>query len=263
MSSFAFLLAQAAAAQASPVALMPSGKWQVEYAKSSCIISRAFGDKPNVTLFGLKPAPYSDYLAMLIIQPSPKGRGVTGDANIRLSSGFVPEKSTYSSVTANGMRVTTINLQRATLDALAKGDSIVVKAGEVVAVALQPTGFDKALKALEECEADLLVSWGFSREAQAAIAVRPKGTLQGLLGPSDYPASALSWGVGGSVGFRLKVEADGTISECKVIESSGNADLDRHTCGLMKKRAHYAAAVGHDGAPKWSFVFGRVTWMIE
>ena len=263
MSLFAFLFLQAAATHAVPAVLPPSGKWQVEYAKSSCIISRAFGEKPDVTLFGLKPAPYSDYLTMLIIQPSPKGRGVAGDADIRLSSGFVPERSTYSSVTANGMRVTTISLQREALDALARGDSIAVKAGKWVDVALQPTGFDKALKALEDCEADLLVSWGFSREAQAAIAERPKGTLRGLFRADDYPASAIAQGAGGSVGIRLRIEADGKINECTVIESSGNVDLDRQTCGLAKKRARYAPAVGHDGTPRWSFVFGRVTWRIE
>ncbi len=261
MSLFAFLFLQAAATDSA--VLTPSGQWQVEYAKSSCIISRAFGEKPKVTLFGLKPAPYSDHLSMLIIQPSPKGRGVTGDADIRLSSGFIPERPTYSSVTANGMRVTTISLQREALDALARGDSIAVKAGRWVDVALQPTGFDKALKALEECEADLLVSWGFSREAQAAIAERPKGTMQGLFRSDDYPASAIAQGAGGSVGIRVRIEADGKINECTVIESSGHADLDRQTCGLLKKRARYAPAVGHDGTPRWSFVFGRVTWRIE
>ena len=261
MSLFAFLFLQALATDSAVLA--PSGKWQVEYAKSSCIISRAFGEGPKVTLFGLKPAPYSDYLSMLIIQPSRKGRGVAGEAEIRLSSGFVPERPTYTSVTANGMRVTTINLQREALDALAKGDSIAVKAGGWVDVALQPTAFDKALKALEDCESDLLVSWGFSREAQAAIAHRPKGTLQGLLRSDDYPSSAIARGASGSVGVRLRIEADGKINECTVIESSGYADLDRQTCGLLQKRASYAPAVGHDGVPRWSFVFGRVTWRLE
>ena len=45
----ALLLAGAARAATAvseppPIGLLPSGKWQVEYAKSSCIISRAFGE---------------------------------------------------------------------------------------------------------------------------------------------------------------------------------------------------------------------------
>jgi len=91
----ALLLAGAARAATAvseppPIELLPSGKWQVEYAKSSCIISRAFGEGAQKMLFGLKPAPYSDVVSVLVIQPSPKGRGVRGTADVKLSSGFVP-----------------------------------------------------------------------------------------------------------------------------------------------------------------------------
>lgn len=262
----ALLLAGAADAAAPkpepPAELQPSGKWQVEYAKSSCIINRAFGEGAQKMLFGLKPAPYSDVFSMLVIQPSPKRRGVRGTAEVRLSSGFVPQTAEFTSVTASGMRVTTINLSRATLDALAKGDSIAIKAGALVEVALKPSGFDKALKAFGECEADLLESWGFSRAAQAAIAERPKGTLIGLFHPDDYPTSAIESGASGTVGFRLRIEAHGAISECAVIESSGSAILDRETCAIAKKRAHFSPAIGKDGKPTWSFTFSRVTWML-
>jgi TonB family protein len=245
-----------------PTELLPSGKWQVEYAKSSCIISRAFGEGAQKMLFGLKPAPYSDVVSIFVIQPSQKGRGVRGTADVKLSSGFVPQTADFTSVTASGMRVTTISLSRATLDALAKGDSIAIKAGNLVKVSLKPSAFDKALKSFDECEADLLESWGFSRAAQAAIAERPKGTLIGLFSPDDYPSSAIESGISGTVGFRLRIEAQGDISECAVIESSGSSILDRATCAIAKKRAHFLPAIGKDGKPTWSFTFSRVTWML-
>ena len=259
----ALLLAVAAPTVAAPSELLPSGKWQAEYAKSSCIISRAFGDKPNLTLFGLKPAPNSDFVTLLVIQPSRKGRGVSGEAEVRLSGGFVPEFADYWSVTINGVRVTTIGVPRATLDSLVKGDSISIKGGALVDVVLRPTAFDKALLALKECEADLLASWGFSRAAQATVAKPPKGTMRGLIRSDDYPGNLIERGVQGTVGFRVRVEQDGSISDCAVIESSGAPDLDKHTCNLAKKRARYLPAIGHDGKPLWSFTFGRVTWRIE
>src|SRR4029450_8282584 len=214
---------QAAPPSAGPpvVELLPSGKWQVEYAKSSCIVSREFGDGVNRTLCVLKPAPYSDTVAMLIAQPSPKGRGVGGNAQIRLSGGLVPDHTNYASVTANGMRVTTISLPRAALDALAKGESIAIKADTWFNVVLKPTAFDKGLKVLEECESDLLTSWGFDKAAQAAIAKRPVGQIFGLIQPDDYPTEALESGIGGTVGGRMGVGAGGRISECVVLESSG------------------------------------------
>jgi TonB family protein len=245
-----------------PTVLEPSGKWQVEYAKSSCIVSRAFGEGDQKTLFGLKPAPYGEAVALLIVQPSPKGRGVWGKAEVQLSSGFVPEFADYQSVTANGMRVTTIGLPRATFGPLVNGDSIAIQADKWVNVVLKPSAFDKALKALEDCESDLLTSWGFDKAAQTAVATRPKGELRGLIQPDDYPDRPLEAGIGGSVGFRLRIEADGKISECFLVESSGNADLDKQTCAVVRKRARFSPAVGHDGKPLWSFTFGRVTWMV-
>ena len=269
MSLFAFLFLQAAAAaaaaaaQAAPAVLTPSGKWQVEYAKSFCIVTRAFGEKPNQILFGLKPAMNSQFATLLVVQPSRKGRGVRGVAEVKLSGGFIAESADYSSVTANGIRETTISVPRMTLDQLAKGDAITIKAGEWVDVTLRPTASDKALAALKECEADLMESWGFSRAAQAAVAEPPKGSLQGLLRVNDYPMYLVAKGIQGSVGIRIRIEADGRISECSIVDSSGNDSLDSHTCTLLKRRASYTPAMGHDRKPVWSFTFGRVTWRLE
>lgn len=263
MSLSVFLLAQVAALQASPVELIPSSQWQVEYAKSSCVVSRAFGEKPNQILFGLKPALNSEFVSLLVVQPSRKGRGVRGEAEVKLSGGFIPESADYTSVTANGMRVTTISVPSTTLDQLAKGDAIAIKAGEWVDVTLHPTAADKALAALKECEADLLESWGYSRAAQAAVAEPPKGSLQGLFRVDDYPMDLVAMGIQGSVGLRLRIEPDGKISECSIMESSGNANLDSHTCALAKRRARYTPAMGYDRNPVWSFTFANVTWMLE
>lgn len=249
-------------AAAPPSELLPTGKWLVEYAKSSCIVSRTFGEKPNAILFGMKPSPNSDIVSLFLIQSSAKAREVRGQADVRLSSGYVPDSASYWSSTSKGLRVTNITLPRATLEALAKGDSIAVKAGEWVEATLKPNGFDKALKALQDCESDLLTSWGFDKAAQAKVAKRPQGSLVGLFNGDDYPTEALQWGAGGSVGFRLRIEPDGTISECKVIESSNVPSLDRQTCAVVKKRARFSPAFGHDGKPIWSYTFGRTIWMI-
>src|SRR5213075_3160753 len=118
------------------------------YAKSSCVISRAFGEGEARTLFGLKPAPNSESVRLLIIRPSPRGRGSTGDAKVALSGGMIPEWAYYTTVTSNGVRVTSVDLPRSTLDPLAKGESITVKVDKYVNTRIRPTAFDKALAAL-------------------------------------------------------------------------------------------------------------------
>jgi len=254
------LLAAAPPSETPSPELLPSSKWQVEYAKSSCIISRAFGEGPNKTVFGLKPAPYSDFVSMLIVAPSPKTKASGGKAEIKLSGGFEPEHTNIASVTANGMRVTTVNLPRLALDALAKGESIAIKAGGLVNVSLKPTSFDKALKALEDCESDLLTSWGFDKAAQAAVATRPVGQIFGLIQPDDYPEQALESGLGGTVGVRMRIEPNGKIGECVALESSGVPILDKTTCAILMKRGRFTPAMGHDGKPVAAPYFTWITW---
>jgi TonB family protein len=245
-----------------PTELLPSGKWQVEYAKSSCIINRAFGEGAQRTIFALKSAPYSDTTRMLIIVPSAAGRGSQGDAKVTFSGGYVPKYAYYASVTAAGTRVTSIDLPRETLDSLAKGDGVAIKAGKLVNLGLRPTGFDKVMEALDDCESDLLASWGFDKAAQATVATRPKGLLRSVFQSSDYPDKELTEGIGGTAGVRLRIETNGKVSECVVVEPSGAPGLDKQTCAVAKKRGRYSPALGHDGKPLWSFTFERITWMV-
>ena len=255
----ALLLATAAS---EPPLLVPSGKWQVEYAKSSCIISRAFGEGDAKVLFTLRPAPSSGTMRLWIIKPSPAGRGSRGNAKVALSGGYVPEYAEYASQTSNGMRVTSIDLPRATLVSLSKGDSIAIKADRWVNIRLQPSGFDKVMKEVEKCESDLLASWGFDLAAQTAIATPPQGRLYSFFNADDYPENELMRGISGSVGVRLKVEPDGRVSDCLVLEPSGSVGLDKQTCALALRRARYTPAVSREGRPLWSYTFERVTWMV-
>jgi len=244
------------------IELDPSGKWQVEYAKSSCIISRAFGEGNERMLLTLRPAPSSGTVRLWVIKPAPAGRGARGKAKVTLSSGFIPEFAEYASVSSSGMRVTSIDLPRVALDPLSKGDGISINAGRWVKVRLRPTGFDKVMKEVEKCESDLLTSWGFDKAAQTAIATPPKGRLSQFIEADDYPEFELVHAISGTVGVRLRIEPDGTVGDCVVLESSGSAGLDKQTCAVAKRRAHYAPAMSSEGKPLWSFTFERVTWMV-
>jgi len=200
---------------------------------------------------------------MLIVASAPKGQPAGGVAQIKLSGGLVPQHTTYASVTANGMRVTTISLPREALESLAKGEGIAIKADNMVNLNLKPTAFDKALKALEDCESDLLTSWGFDKMAQAAVAKRPMGQIFGLIQPDDYPTEALESGIGGTVGVRMRIEQDGKIGECVVLESSGSAILDKTTCSILEKRGRFSPAQDKDGKAIPAPYFAWVSWQTE
>lgn len=79
---------------------------------------------------------------------------------------------------------------------------------------------------------------------------------------ADYPASALREEIEGVARFTLKVDANGSPTDCEITGTSGSQALDDTTCRLLLARAQFAPAKGGDGkavAGTWS---SAVRWEI-
>jgi len=72
--------------------------------------------------------------------------------------------------------------------------------------------------------------------------VHPLGSPAQWVTPDDYPPAALRVDAEGVVQVALAIDAAGTLTDCTVEQSSGNADLDATTCALLRKRAKFAPA---------------------
>jgi hypothetical protein len=189
---------------AAPATLVPIDPWHVEYNASSCVLRRTFGTATDPVIFAVEPSPYDEVVSLMLLKRSvTTSPSKMGPAAVVLSGGLAPPDLSYSSASAGGFRVTTIVVRREVLAGLKGGQSIAIRAGGEADVVLQPTGLDKAMIALDSCESDLLVAWGFDKDAQAAVAVPPKSTLTGVVRADDYPIDALKKGYGGTVGYRL------------------------------------------------------------
>src|SRR6185503_6743365 len=79
----------------------------------------------------------------------------------------------------------------------------------------------------------------------------------------DYPVRAARAGVQGTVRARVDVAANGVATNCTVLQSSGNADLDFRTCVLMEDRFHYLPALDASGKPYPSTYTRAMTWKLE
>ena len=93
-------------------------------------------------------------------------------------------------------------------------------------------------------------------------APRPTGNPGTWVTANDYPAAALREEAQGAVRFVLGVAADGSVTDCTVQESSGNAHLDTATCELIRARARFTPAKDSAGqaiAGTWS---SSVRWQI-
>ena len=94
------------------------------------------------------------------------------------------------------------------------------------------------------------------------VASRAK-LVSGKIKNSDYPKSATAARQGGSVTAYFTVGADGRANKCRVVKSSGNADIDATTCRLIEQRFRYEPARNKAGQPISDVTGWQQTWWLE
>ena len=78
----------------------------------------------------------------------------------------------------------------------------------------------------------------------------------------DYPPRSLRSGAEGTTRVSLSVNAEGRVTGCSVISSSGDSQLDSATCSNAQRRARYRPALDRSGKPIASTETFAVTWQI-
>lgn len=251
---FAAMLA-AAATQTAPIT--PLGRWTVDYRPDMCLASRPFGAAANPTFFGLEPSVSMDDegAMLLILSPDSRGGGVRrGKANVILSSG---EKQTLDYLSwvlksSPSQRAFEVTVDSDFMSKLNRSTGLSINAGkESFALATGP--FSHVLAAMKTCNDNLLRTWGINPAARA-IPVRNPG---GWFTDNDYPAAARRRGATGRVVAIVTADADGHVKACRIVNSSKDADLDKATCDLAKRRGRYQP--GADG----SFAVLGIRWTMQ
>jgi TonB family protein len=99
--------------------------------------------------------------------------------------------------------------------------------------------------------------------AQAPKApARAKSDLSAYVSIDDYPPSAIRHREQGTVRFRLDVGAQGRVTACTVVSSSGSAILDATTCRILRARARFTPATDGAGNPVADSVDGAIHWIL-
>ncbi|MEL7684409.1 energy transducer TonB [Citromicrobium bathyomarinum] len=158
-----------------------------------------------------------------------------------------------------------------------KGQSIRIYLGEEQIDHLSLEGTANAMAALDSCLSVVRTEIAEQRAYEARYASRPRDPFaaakpKGPRGPvpvnplwiatSDYSSAMIREGIEGQVGFRLEVSATGRPQNCEIVASSGNLELDQHTCTLAKRRARFEPAIDADGNEVSGSYEGSVNWSI-
>lgn len=261
------LLAGQAAPAVPPLPLPPRQKWVVDAEDNLCLGSRAFGDGDAQIFFAIEPQPTTPNLRLIIIGHRSTGNAYGdhgGTVTLRPSGAMIKGPLFSYPSAVKGIWVTQVEIDRA---ALANPDAIgaiEIRAGNKLAGAVAPIHLGAMLSALRTCENGLLKLWGVD-PAQLARIVKfpePVGSPARWFGPDDYPLNAMRAGQQGRAVARISIAADGTVTDCGIVASSGSRDLDNQTCMLARRRGRFRPAHDKDGVGIAALYILPVRWML-
>ena len=254
----------AAYAQKRPpiVDFTPSGKWTVDYAANLCVLGRDMFAGDRRLRFSVRPSLNAEDAMIAITETGAKSRRLEGYPFVRFGDGF----RVYASgqrLWRNGVQWTIIHLMREDLERLhTPGSSVEIWFGDQY-YRLNPGGMAKASQALAVCERDLLKLMGMTEVEQDMLAKPPVYPKAGILRHSDYPDTLISKDIEARMGLLLDINAEGKVTACKAMESSGIPAFDTYACDIFRKRGRYGPALDKNGKPMRALTYQRVRWLIE
>lgn len=244
--------------------LRPSGKWQVDYGESGCLLAREFGEGGAKVHFGLNAVPTARGYDMIVQGPGEpllnRRRPVLVSIN---GSSPVIRKEWTTTTVEPGIQRSTIHVDTDLLAGASQPVTLTVQqpTGQSTALLLDQT--TTGLTELATCTSSLAAAWGVSPDALDRIATPaiPIGGTENWPTPDDYPLDAFRSGHQGKVGALWRIGSDGRVSDCRVVASSGYSDLDAGTCAAIVRRAKYKPARDNAGNAVTSTSFRLITWV--
>ena len=94
------------------------------------------------------------------------------------------------------------------------------------------------------------------------VSAKPRNNPGGWLSDRDYRPSWARRELTGTASFRLEIAANGKVTGCRIIGSTGHSQLDEATCKLLPRRAKFEPARGSNGEPVAGHYTGSVLWKL-
>jgi TonB family protein len=210
------------------------------------------GDK-----FEIRRTPGNSETSVSLIERAKQGNtnGEYHDGHIS----FGPSGTTNADITVRVGVLHRRDVRR--VDATTYDQSILIKFATANAVELQHQKLGTiripipssaaAIHAVRECEDRKMREWGIDpvQWRGPKSPPIPMEHWSKWLNDFDYPMEAISFSVEGGVIARLDVAADGTVSNCKVMNPGKYKGFENSACYALKKRARFNPALDAIGNP--------------
>lgn len=253
------------AASATQPALAPTRQWVAYFEDNMCVLQREYGSAAESLTLAFKPQPMSDsYTAFVFSTARRQDPGFVA-AKMQFGAGteVIERRTLHYYIPKLKSRVAEFLVEREELNNAVASELISIDAKGRLKATFKVSGLSKALGVLDECVADLLATWDFSREQQAAMAKKPESLkpLNEYVTAADYPMQALRDLETGWNSARYHIDVHGRVRDCKIVESSGSRALDATLCRVVG-RFRYRPALDQTGRPMESLGFMRIRWQI-
>ena len=224
-----------AADRPAPTVLPHTGPWTVAAEDNLCLLSHGFGTTDAKVTLAFQPLLTASMMELIVLAPDRTADQRTGEATVTLQPGDRTLHATYVSVPTrdHARRLTRMTISSEVMADLAAARTLTVEADRL-AMTFQLAPPAKALLAIDACQRDLLTEWGVDPAlvdgAHRPVARDPSRSFNA----DSYPPAAVREGVSGRVVAVLQVDARGTVSNCRVVASAGEA-LNATTCSIARK----------------------------
>lgn len=128
-------------------------------------------------------------------------------------------------------------------------DAVVLNPRRSSSVSLHTGPLGKAFEALEQCASDSLKDWGINSaiEDTVAVSAHPVEDPHKLFGAGDYPQQALRTFKQDNLEVWLNIDAQGTISRCRVISDFASPEINNAICAMVQRKERFVPARTKDG----------------
>ena len=89
----------------------------------------------------------------------------------------------------------------------------------------------------------------------------PRLSKHDWITPADYPRELRGSGKQGIVTIEVSISASGAVTACRVMKSSGFAELDDAACDATLRKAKFLPRLGQDGRPVDSTYGRSIRWV--
>ncbi|HYJ53584.1 MAG TPA: energy transducer TonB [Allosphingosinicella sp.] len=239
----------------------PGPDWVVSRAEQYCSLTRQSGPAS----FALRTVPGSGVWEVRLA--SRNWSNVTLRDARRLAIRLQPEGgplggSQYARHTEAGRSLDVYQIPRSDLGRFAAAQGITVARNRETILDIPLNGAAQAIAAVRQCEDETLREWGIDPVAFAALRTPATGLPAAVVTDDDYPAAAMRAHQSGMVVVRLMIGANGRVSDCTPVVSSGHAILDTRTCQIFRERLRMTPAIGADGTPTAAPMVTPLGWRL-